>query len=47
MVTVTKSVGMSAENRAKLTKQKIDSMAYAGGWDVRWDTAITGLGVRV
>lgn len=35
---------MSAQ---KLTKTKIDSFTYAGGWDVRWDNMVTGLGVRV
>ncbi len=31
----------------RLTKQKIDKFAYAGGWDVRWDSDVTGLGVRL
>jgi integrase len=38
---------MAAENPAILTKQKIDRMTYAGGWDVRWDVEVTGLGLRV
>ena len=35
---------MSSE---KLTKRKIDSFRYAGGWDVRWDNDVSGLGVRL
>lgn len=31
----------------RLTKQKIDAFAYAGGWDVRWDNSTTGLGIRI
>ena len=31
----------------KLTKSKIDRFQHRGGWDVRWDNVITGLGVRV
>ena len=31
----------------RLTKQKIDKFTYAGGWDVRWDSDVTGLGVRL
>ena len=31
----------------KLTKKKIDAFVYAGGWDVRWDGELTGLGVRI
>lgn len=31
----------------KLTKRDIDSFTYGGGWDVRWDHAIPGFGVRV
>ena len=31
----------------KLTKRDIDSFSYSGGWDVRWDSAISGFGVRV
>ena len=31
----------------KLTKRAIDSFQYRGGWDVRWDDAIPGFGVRV
>ena len=39
---------MGATDRVeRLTKQKIDAMVYAGGWDVRWDDEITGLGVRI
>lgn len=30
-----------------LTKRAIESFTYDGGWDVRWDDALTGLGVRV
>lgn len=32
---------------AKLTKRAIDSFRYRGGWDVRWDGAIPGFGVRI
>ena len=31
----------------KLTQRGIKSAAYRGGWDVRWDSAITGLGLRI
>ncbi len=31
----------------KLTKKMVDSFTYKGGWDVRWDTAIPGFGVRL
>jgi integrase len=31
----------------KLTKRDIDLFSYAGGWDVRWDSSITGFGVRI
>jgi len=31
----------------KLTNKAIKSFTYAGGWDVRWDDAVTGLGLRV
>ena len=31
----------------KLTKRAIDSFRYRGGWDVRWDGAVPGFGVRV
>ena len=38
----------------KLTKTKIDGFVYSGvplkrGWsaDIRWDSVVTGLGVRV
>ena len=31
----------------KLTSRAITSFKYRGGWDVRWDDAIPGLGVRV
>jgi len=31
----------------KLTKRDIDNFSYSGGWDVRWDSAISGFGVRV
>ena len=31
----------------KLTKRSIDSFTYRGGWDVRWDDAVPGLGVRI
>ncbi|MCB9964891.1 MAG: tyrosine-type recombinase/integrase, partial [Rhodospirillales bacterium] len=31
----------------KLTKRDIDSFLYSGGWDVRWDSAISGFGVRL
>jgi integrase len=30
-----------------LTKSKIDGFTYAGGWDVRWDSKVTGFGVRI
>ena len=38
-----------AETRStmRFTKNYIDDLTYDGGWDVRWDTEITGLGVRV
>ncbi len=32
---------------ANLTKRSIDSFRHRGGWDVRWDTAVPGFGVRV
>ena len=32
---------------ARLTKRKIDSFRYRGGWDVRWDDEIPGFGVRI
>ena len=32
---------------ARLTKRKIDTAKYAGGWDVRWDGEVTGLGLRI
>ena len=31
----------------KLTQRGIKSATYRGGWDVRWDSAVTGLGLRV
>ena len=31
----------------KLTNKAIRSFRYDGGWDVRWDDAVTGLGLRV
>ncbi len=31
----------------KLTTKGIKAFSYAGGWDVRWDDAITGLGLRI
>ncbi len=31
----------------KLTKRAIDSFTYDGGWDVRWDDDVKGLGLRV
>ncbi len=31
----------------KLTKRAIDSFKYRGGWDVRWDDAVPGLGLRI
>ena len=31
----------------KLTKERIVSFTYRGGWDVRWDSRVTGLGVRI
>ena len=31
----------------KLTNRNIQSFTYRGGWDVRWDSAVTGLGLRV
>ena len=31
----------------KLTNKAIRSFTYDGGWDVRWDSEITGLGLRV
>ncbi|AZL16333.1 tyrosine-type recombinase/integrase [Rickettsiales endosymbiont of Stachyamoeba lipophora] len=34
-------------NAIKLTKKEIDKFQYNGGWDVRWDTEVTGFGVRV
>lgn len=34
-------------NSEKLTKKKIDSFIYKGGWDVRWDSEVTGFGVRI
>ena len=31
----------------KLTKRATDGFEYKGGWDVRWDDALPGLGVRI
>jgi hypothetical protein len=31
----------------KLTKKAIDTFSYAGGWDVRWDEEVRGLGLRL
>ena len=31
----------------KLTTSKIKDFTYRGGWDVRWDDAVPGLGVRI
>ena len=31
----------------KLTKSKIDAFEYKGGWDVRWDDDVKGLGLRI
>lgn len=31
----------------RLTKAKIERYRYRGGWDVRWDSKIKGLGVRL
>ena len=31
----------------KLTKRAIDSFRYNGGWDVRWDDAVPGFGIRI
>ena len=31
----------------KLTSKAIKSLKYAGGWDVRWDDVVTGLGLRI
>lgn len=31
----------------KLTKRNIEAFTYRGGWDVRWDDAVTGLGLRI
>ena len=36
-----------ASPAVRLTKRFIDGFTHAGGWDVRWDTEITGFGVRV
>lgn len=34
-------------NSEKLTKKKIDSFIHKGGWDVRWDSELSGFGVRL
>ena len=31
----------------KLTQRNIKSASYRGGWDVRWDSVVTGLGLRI
>ena len=31
----------------KLTKRDIDGFNYEGGWDVRWDSSLSGFGVRI
>ena len=31
----------------KLTQRGIKSATYRGGWDVRWDSSVTGLGLRI
>ncbi len=31
----------------KLTTKSIRAFEYHGGWDVRWDDVVTGLGVRI
>lgn len=35
---------MASEN---LTKSRVESFTYRGGWDVRWDGKVTGFGVRI
>jgi integrase len=35
------------KNVTKLTKKKVDSFSYQGGWDIRWDSELTGFGVRL
>ncbi len=31
----------------KLTQRDINAFTYRGGWDVRWDSAVPGLGLRI
>ncbi|WP_293960362.1 site-specific integrase [Sneathiella sp.] len=42
-----RSLDMVTQSRYKLTKRLIDSFAYSGGTDVRWDETIPGFGVRI
>ena len=40
-------MGTDTKNTIKLTNKAIRAWTYRGGWDVRWDQAVTGLGLRI
>ncbi len=40
-------MGTDTKNTTKLTNKAIRAWTYRGGWDVHWDQAVTGLGLRV
>ncbi len=40
-------MGPHISNTTKLTNKAIRAWTYRGGWDVRWDQAVTGLGLRI
>ena len=40
-------MGTDTKNTTKLTNKAIRAWTYRGGWDVRWDRAVTGLGLRI
>ena len=40
-------MGPRTGNATKLTTKAIRAWTYRGGWDVRWDQAVTGLGLRI
>ena len=40
-------MGTQTGNTTKLTNKAIRAWTYRGGWDVRWDQAVTGLGLRI
>ena len=40
-------MGTDTSNTSKLTNKAIRAWTYRGGWDVHWDRAVTGLGLRI